>query len=48
MAFTVHYENKHVTSQESLTPPLLKEQTLPTGCEMLGEPGIGLPPFQPT
>lgn len=47
-AFTVHDESKHVTSQGSQTPSLFKEQTLPTGCEMLGEPGSGVPPFQPT
>lgn len=48
MAFTVHDESKHVTPQESQTPRLFKEQTLPTGCEMLGEPGSRVPPFQPT
>lgn len=48
VAFTVHDESKHVTSQESQTPPLFTEQTLPTGCEMLGEPGSGVPAFQPT
>lgn len=47
-AFTVHDESKHVTSQGSQTPSLFKEQTLPTGCEMLGEPGSGVPPLQPT
>lgn len=42
------WEQTRITSQESQTPRLFKEQTGPTGCEMLGEPGSSAPPFQPT